>query len=339
MLETVPTGASADPDQTTRPPAPAVIYTVAPPGGDPGFQSFSLEPAVTARPADPLATTATPAPVLTLASPSPTAGPTFTPPALPQTSVAEHYWFWRPIPEGGVVWTDKVYPFGSTRGGTLRPHHGVEFNVGRGTTVLAAGSGTVIMAGPDDGRVVGPAPDFYGKVVIIEHEARLGDQAVFTLYGHLETIYVTTGQPVQAKEVIALSGASGVADGPHLHFEVRVGDNSYGASRNPVLWLYPFPDRGTVAGRVTWPDGRPVFEAPLSLRRIDAPSRYFAVTSYADAGLRSDPTWGENFAFDDVDAGYYELSVTTPTGKVSVNLWVYPRRTSFVELTLGTEPR
>ncbi|MCA9928967.1 MAG: hypothetical protein KC419_10835, partial [Anaerolineales bacterium] len=55
--------------------------------------------------------------------------PTFTPPALPFTSNEEHYWFRRPIPEGGTVWTDKVYPYGSTKGGTLRPHHGVEFYV------------------------------------------------------------------------------------------------------------------------------------------------------------------------------------------------------------------
>jgi hypothetical protein len=43
----------------------------------------------------------------------------------------------------------------------------------------------------------------------------------------------------------------------------------------------------------------------------------------------------ENFALDDVDAGYYEIIVDTGGKKYKTEVWVYPRRTSFVEIVLG----
>ncbi|MCZ7673474.1 MAG: peptidoglycan DD-metalloendopeptidase family protein [Chloroflexi bacterium] len=90
-----------------------------------------------------------------------------------------------PIPEGGTVWTDKTYPYGSTRGGTLRPHHGVEFNVGKGTQILAAAGGTVVAAGEDNIIAYGPHTNFYGKLVIIELDVAYQGQPVYNLYGHL----------------------------------------------------------------------------------------------------------------------------------------------------------
>jgi murein DD-endopeptidase MepM/ murein hydrolase activator NlpD len=233
------------------------------------------------------------------------------------------------------VWTDKVYPYGSTRGGTLQPHHGVEFYVPTSTQILAAASGTVRVAGSDSDFVFGPHENFYGNLVVIEHDSRWNSQAVFTLYGHLSNIVVREGQVVNSQEIIAYSGATGVADGPHLHFEVRLGQNSYGTTRNPLLWLYPFPDFGTVAGRVIWPDGRLVEQAPISLNRIDAPSRYLATTSYAGNHVNPDDNWQENFAVDDVPAGYYEITVNTSEKKYKQEFWVFPYQTSFVEIVLG----
>lgn len=269
--------------------------------------------------------------------PSPTPQPTFTPPALPFTSTNEHYWLRRPIAEGGTVWTDKAYPYGGTRGGALRPHHGVEFYVPAGTEVLAAASGTVRVAGADDEIVYGPHKNFYGNLVVIELDPQFLGQPVYNLYGHLSQILVTEGQHVEAQDVIALSGATGVADGAHLHFEVRVGENTYDSTRNPLLWLYPFPDNGTVVGRIAWPSGELVQGAQIFLRRVDAPSKYAETTSYAldDMPLNADEGWQENFAFDDVEAGYYEIEVRRSTKKITEEVWVYPYRTSFVEITLN----
>lgn len=297
--------------------------TATPPPAQPGDSAVMSEAIIEA-------TTPTSTHPITPTIPS----PTFTPPALPQTAPDEHYWLRRPVAEGGVVWTNKHYPYGSTRGGELRPHHGVEFDVPYNTEILAAASGAIVVAGNDAAAAYGPETNFYGNLVVIQHDFSYNGQPVFTLYGHLNRPLVTVGQRVNAGDVIGLSGATGVADGPHMHFEVRLGQNSYEATRNPLLWLWPFPDRGTVVGRVTFPNGALAYEAPVRLERIDAPSRYAATTTYAGETLNADELWNENFALDDVEAGYYRLTVTAGDTKFTQELWVYPRRTSFVEIVI-----
>jgi hypothetical protein len=119
-----------------------------------------------------------------------------------------------------------------------------------------------------------------------------------------------------------------------MHFEVRVGANSYDQTRNPLLWLYPFPERGTIAGRVVWPDGSAVDGAPVSLNRIDGASPYYATTTYSGDTVNADDFWQENFALDDVIAGYYEVVVRAGEEKYTAETWVYAYRTSFVEIVL-----
>ncbi len=330
------------PTNTTLPPVQLQIISPTPASDMAGeiaaMPSFSL-PDPTPTPSDvPIAPTPahslTPTPDhLLTASPTPPP-PTFTPPALPQTAPDEHYWLRRPVAEGGIVWTNKHYPYGSTRGGELRPHHGVEFDVPYNTEILAAASGTIVVAGNDATTTYGPHNSFYGNLVVIQHDFLYNGQAVFTLYGHLNRPLVQVGQQVNAGDVIGLSGATGVADGPHMHFEVRLGQNNYDATHNPLLWLWPFPDRGTVVGRVTFPNGALAYEAPVRLERIDALSRYAATTTYAQETLNADDLWNENFAIDDVEAGYYRVTVTAGDKKFTQEIWVYPRRTTFVEIVI-----
>jgi murein DD-endopeptidase MepM/ murein hydrolase activator NlpD len=132
---------------------PVVEYSEPPPAAE--MPSFSL-----AAPEDEnvvqeeiVGGTAVPSPTPTRILPSATP----TPPNLRFTSPDEHYWFWRPIHEGQTNWTDKVYPYGGTRGGTLRPHHGVEFYVPEGTQVLAVADGTPAMTA---NRFLAPNPIF-----------------------------------------------------------------------------------------------------------------------------------------------------------------------------------
>ncbi len=323
---------------TVVPPPPALVVTATPSPELPSFAAVDPDELTNAKMADEITPTAVAdAPEVTetaVATETMTPPPTYTPPALPFTSNDDHYWLQRPIPEGGTVWTDKSYSYGSTRGGSLSPHHGVEFYVPTGTQVLAAASGTVIVAGSDADVAYGPQTNFYGNLVVIQLDSTLDGRPVFNLYGHLSQVQVSEGQQVAALDPIALSGATGVADGPHLHFEVRVGQNSYDSTRNPLLWLYPFPDYGTVAGRIIRPNGSLVEEAPISLRRIDAPSRYLAATSYAGTTVNPDDQWQENFALDDVPAGYYEITIGSGKTKVTQELWVFPYRTSFVEIEI-----
>lgn len=110
----------------TAPPPPPVVFIVEPTATP--LAAFAL-PEENDLATATLVPTATPIPSPTSPPATATPQPTFTPPSLPGTSPNEHYWLYRPIADGGAVWTDKTYPYGSTRGGTLRPHHGVEFNV------------------------------------------------------------------------------------------------------------------------------------------------------------------------------------------------------------------
>lgn len=322
------------PTPTLRPALaqPVIEYSEPPPAAE--MPSFSLSRPETVAESVVVQETAVPSPPPT--PDLPTATPT--PPSLRFTLPEEHYWFWRPIHEGQTNWTDKVYPYGSTRGGTLRPHHGVEFYVPAGTQVLAVADGTVIYAGSDSEQVFGPTPNFYGNLVVIEHNTRLNGQPVFTLYGHLSELLVEVGQPVVMQQLIAISGATGIADGAHLHFEVRVGENSYNSTRNPLLWLYPFPDRGTVVGRVTTSAGEVWHELVVTLSSTDGNNLGYTTTTYAVGNLNSDPLWNETFAFDDVGGGSYKAVVQIGDKRVTQEIVVQPYRTTFVEIVIDPPP-
>ncbi len=96
-------------------------------------------------------------------------------------------------------------------------HTGLDIAAPRDTPVHAAADGTVVLAGPStdsQGHLIG-----YGNYVVISHAGRL-----ITLYGHLDQIAVRVGQLVHAGDVVGLQGSAGYSTGPHLHFEVRVGN-------------------------------------------------------------------------------------------------------------------
>jgi murein DD-endopeptidase MepM/ murein hydrolase activator NlpD len=282
-------------------------------------------------------------------SPTPTLAPTwtatpiatFTPPPHAGRSASEqdHYWLDRPIPPEYTNWTDRIYPYGSNRGGTLPTHHGVEFYNPVGVPVLAAGAGMVVTAGSDGEVMFGPQADFYGQLVVIRHEELYQGQYLYTLYGHLSDVLVSEGARVAAGDLIGLVGGTGVANGgAHLHFEVRVGENSYEATRNPELWLRPFPGRGTIAGRLLWPDGSYVYEASLLIRRADDPTLFVnrSVSTYADDSVNPDDIWRENLTTPDLEAGPYEIIFRHPELNFVIRelVWVYPGETSLVTLTL-----
>ncbi len=270
----------------------------------------------------------------TTATPTTTPVPTFTPPPPPPPVAGEHLLWGRPVPASGPTWTDKAYPYGSTRGGTLRPHTGVEFVVPTGTPVLAVAAGTVVVAG-DDGQVAyGPQTNFYGNLVILELAGAADSVPIYALYGHLSVVDVSVGQVVAAGEALGLSGASGVADGPHVHLEARVGENSYGATRNPLLWLRPLGNTGVVVGRVAGSNAELLHEVPVVLRRIDGAAPFTATTSYATGEPNADGSLNENFVLDDVEPGFYEVTAGDSARQATAELWVYPGRLNWVELVL-----
>jgi murein DD-endopeptidase MepM/ murein hydrolase activator NlpD len=100
---------------------------------------------------------------------------------------------------------------------TIRAHQGVDYAAPIGTPVKAAGDGRVIFAGQMGG---------YGNVVQLEHA-----HGIVTVYGHLSRFGhgIHTGQHVEQGAIIAYVGMTGLATGPHLHYEYRVN----GVHKNP----------------------------------------------------------------------------------------------------------
>jgi len=91
-----------------------------------------------------------------------------------------------------------------------RPHHGLDYAAPAGTPVSATGNGTVTSSG-----IKGQ----YGKLVIINHP-----NGYKTYYGHLSKIekHIKKGAKVEQGQIIGLVGATGLATGPHLHYELRI---------------------------------------------------------------------------------------------------------------------
>ena len=263
-----------------------------------------------------------------------TSAPTWTPPALAPARMDDHYVLVRPIAADATNWVDRTYPYGSTGGNRFPLHHGVEFVNARNTEVLAAASGSVIFAGDDSARQFGPSTRYYGNLVVLQHDGQTQQgQALFTLYAHLESLVVATGEQVRAGDALGQVGDSGIASGPHLHFEVRVGDpDSYAATRNPELWLRPFRNFGTLAGRVRDGAGNLLPEVTISVRSTDL-LRY--AWSYAGDSVNGDDGFGENFVLGDLPANYYEITVGE-SGRVLFRktIYIWPRRTNWLEIQL-----
>lgn len=125
------------------------------------------------------------------------------------------------LPIGGVESSNfglRSDPF-RRRSKRMKLHKGIDYKAKRGTTVAAAGAGTVTVA---------KRKGSYGRLVIIDH----GD-GVESRYAHLQRIVVKPGQIVAAGEIVGTVGSSGRSTGPHLHFEVREQDRAI----DPLLAL------------------------------------------------------------------------------------------------------
>jgi len=112
----------------------------------------------------------------------------------------------------------------------IRAHKGVDYAAPVGTPVRAAGEGRVKFVGQQGG---------YGNVVELEHGS-----GVVTVYGHLSRFAknLRRGQRVELGQVIAFVGQTGLATGPHLHYEYRV----RGLHKNPQT--VPLPDAAPIPG-------------------------------------------------------------------------------------------
>lgn len=104
-----------------------------------------------------------------------------------------------------------------------RMHTGVDLSAKTGTPIYATGDGTVQVAGRSDDL------SGYGISVLINHG--FGYQ---TLYGHMNDVKVRPGQKVKRGELLGHVGSTGLASGPHCHYEVWLNGNKV----NPIFYFF-----------------------------------------------------------------------------------------------------
>lgn len=157
-------------------------------------------------------------------TPTPTPEPTSRPydgPAMPANATMEYDSLeltdtMAPV-EGGYtdVYGWRTHPIT----GEENFHHGLDIAAAQGTPILAFADGVVDFVGEGDS---------YGKYVQLRHSDR-----VTTLYAHCSELLLPKGTEVKKGDTIALVGETGMATGPHLHFEVRVN----GVWHDPTYYL------------------------------------------------------------------------------------------------------
>jgi murein DD-endopeptidase MepM/ murein hydrolase activator NlpD len=142
------------------------------------------------------------------------------------TTAGERRW------EGQFTWPHRgaiTTPFGMARtynDGQRSFHAGVDIAGDIGAPVTAAATGQVALA---------EALPMRGNAVVIDH-----GWGVHTAYCHLSAIQVSVGQHIQQGQLLGLLGNTGLSTGPHLHWELRVGE----VAVDPIEWVErPFPSQ------------------------------------------------------------------------------------------------
>lgn len=97
----------------------------------------------------------------------------------------------------------RIHPITKTK----RFHSGVDISAPFGTSIRALAGGMVIYSGPYRG---------YGNLVVLDH-----GKGVTTHYAHCWATKVKVGQRLKRNTVLGYVGDTGLASGPHLHFEIR----------------------------------------------------------------------------------------------------------------------
>jgi len=156
----------------------------------------------------------------------------------------------------------------------LKGHTGIDYGLPMGTPVLAAADGTVKRVDFDPGQ--------FGNFIVLEHS--WGE----SLYAQLDSMSVQLGQTVQVGSPIGYSGNSGMSNGPHLHFGIRLTpyqrDDGWGGYSDPAPYLSEQWQNFGI---------EPAQFAPLIVKQAEELARDGAITeavaSYQEA-LRLDST-------------------------------------------------
>ncbi|MBU0510470.1 MAG: peptidoglycan DD-metalloendopeptidase family protein [Chloroflexi bacterium] len=240
----------------------------------------------------------------------------------------DHFYFTRPIAADEVNWPLANYRYGGVFfEGVV--HTGIDISAPPGTPVLAAGDGKVVWAGYGLYRgVSGDLSDPYGQAVVVQHDFGYQGQQLFTVYGHLQRVDVFRGQRVVTRASLGLVGETGKVTGPHLHFEVRVGESDFFTTLNPELWLVPPQGWGVLAARIMDTAGQ-LYANELIYITSRETGQVWQVWPYSGAPANSDPYYQENMVISDLPAGIYAVGTSYAGRWYTLELEIFPGRVTY----------
>jgi len=248
-------------------------------------------------------------------------------------SAYDHFYFARPIAADNINWPLAEYRYGGVFFADV-VHTGVDIDAAEGAPILTAGPGTVISA---DWGLYTEAPgdinDPYGQAVVVRHDFGYEGQELYTVYAHMSKIIAIVGQHVETGDVLGLVGSTGATTGPHLHFEVRVGGNTFYKTYNPELWMAPPQGRGVLVGRITDEKGDLLNQYLVEVRPLPSEVPLRTVKTYALGTVNGDPYYQENLVLSDLPAGIYKLLMRYKDKDVQLFVTIYPGQVTYFTFT------
>ena len=245
-------------------------------------------------------------------------------------SAYDHFYLARPIAADNVNWPLAEYRYGGVFFAPNIVHTGVDIDAEEAAPILAAGPGTVVSA--DWGlfsEVPGNISDPYGMAVVLRHDFGYKGQALYTVYAHMSEIIAVMGQHVETGDVLGLVGDTGATTGPHLHFEVRLGDNTFYKTYNPELWTAPPQGWGILVGRLTDDKGDLLYQLPVDVRSMPSEVPLRKVITYAEGPVNADSYYQENLVLSDLPAGLYKIALDYNEKHLQFWVDIYPGQVSY----------
>jgi murein DD-endopeptidase MepM/ murein hydrolase activator NlpD len=241
----------------------------------------------------------------------------------------DHFYFTRPIPVDQKNWPNPDYLYGGIFFKPGAVHTGIDIPADQNTPVVAAGPGEVVWAGwglytkdPTNEN------DPYGLAVVIRHDFGYHNQPLFTIYAHLSQVEVAPGQWLQTGDFLGEVGQTGFTTAPHLHFEVRIGEDSYFNTSNPELWLVPPQGWGVLAARITDSYDNAFSDMDISLISDETETEWI-IRTYPALGVLGDQYYQENLVKSDLPAGNYTVTFSYLQEEQEIKIQIIPGRVTY----------